>query len=364
MAAPVQGTQGAGVQVRVGIPLTGGQLVAAAREAGYPVLFSANAFARTYGRTHERAGEFRHFSRPDPDQFAGLNAALDSAGFVAAVRYGDYRWSVEDYFDLVEAHPWVFYASMDYCVEAEVATDRPMRLLRIAATARMLARCNAEAQRRGLPLPMPVLQGWLPSEYRLCAEWLPLLEWPDLVGIGSVCRRQVHGPDGILAILDAIDGMLPAHVKLHLFGVKSEALALLRDHPRVASIDSMAWDMQARNERRTGRSMDFRISHMRAWAERQSRIAQAKGPSRGLQGSLFDPADFGGITEPEAGVLEALAFLYADLVMSGDIEYADAVWHARQDAATVIALYRCGADPDDYEDIIAGLGERIELNGC
>lgn len=36
------------VQVRVGVRLTGGQLVAAARERGYSVLFSANAFARTY----------------------------------------------------------------------------------------------------------------------------------------------------------------------------------------------------------------------------------------------------------------------------------------------------------------------------
>lgn len=36
------------MKVRVGIPLTGGRLVAAAREQGYAVLFSANAFARTY----------------------------------------------------------------------------------------------------------------------------------------------------------------------------------------------------------------------------------------------------------------------------------------------------------------------------
>lgn len=351
-------------QIRVGVPLTGGRLVAAARERRYPVLFSANAFARTYPKGHEREGFFKGFRRPDCDQFDGLDAALDSAGFVAAVHYGDYRWTVEDYFDLVQSHPWAWYAAMDYCCEPQIAQDRPLRLLRMAATARMLGRCRAEAARRGTPAPMPVLQGWTPAEYVTCADWLPLIEWPELIGIGSVCRRQVHGGTGILAILEAVDAILPKHVRGHLFGVKSTVLDLIAHHPRVASVDSMAWDVQARAERRTGRDMDFRIGHMQAWTERQQGIAARQRAGAGVQTMLFDPAEFGGFTDLESLVLEALALQYAELVMSGDLEYLDAVWHSLRDGPTVIAMLRNNGMNDstlaDFDEVIAGLADRVE----
>jgi len=353
----------AAVQVRVGVPLTGGQLVAAARERGYPVLFSANAFARTYPRGHEREGYFKAFRLPDAVQFAGLDAALDSAGFVAAVRYGDYRWTVDDYLDLVQAHPWAFWAAMDYCVEPQIAGDRPLRLLRMAATANMLGRCRAEARNRGVKAPMPVIQGWTPAEYITCAQWLPITDWPELVGVGSVCRREVHGPDGILAILAALDAYLPAHCKVHLFGVKSTALALLAHHPRVASVDSMAWDVQARAERRTGRDMQFRIGHMERWADKQQKIANRPAHGAGVQTLLFDPVDFGGLTDVESMVLEALAMQFAELVLSGDIEYLDAVGYALVDGVRAVAIVRRlglgEAGLAELEEIIFGLADAV-----
>lgn len=354
------------MKVRVGLPLTGGQLVAAARSSGYAVLFSANAFARTYPRTHERAGDFRCFRRPDAQQLDGLDAALDSAGFVAAAHYGDYRWSVDDYIDLAASYPWTWYASMDMSVEPEIAEDRPLRLLRIAATAGLLFRCTRAARAKGLKAPMPVLQGWTVDEYLLCADWLPLREWPSLVGLGSMCRRAVEGSNGILAVLDAVDRVLPAHVQFHLFGVKSTVLDRIANHPRVASMDSMAWDVRARCERRTGRDMAFRIEHMKRFAGEQQRIADAPAASRaGLQRSLFDPAAFGGFSSDEALVLEALAMQYAELLASCDMEYRDAVWHSVRDGATVIAMLRNDGLNDAtlarFEDeVIAGLGERVD----
>lgn len=353
------------VKVRIGVPTPGGRLVAAARERRYPVLFSANAFARTYAVGHEREGFFKDFRLPEADQFEGLDAALDSAGFVAAVRYGDYRWSVEDYFDLVQSHPWSWYASMDYCCEPQIAQDRPLRLLRMAATAYMLGRCNAEAAYRGLAKPMPVLQGWTPDEYVTCAQWLPLIEWPDLIGIGSVCRRPVNGSDGVLAILNAVDAILPEHVRVHLFGVKSTALQQIAGHRRVTSVDSMAWDVAARNERRTGRDMDFRIGHMQRWADKQNAIATRFSAPCAVQSMLFDPAAFGGVFNgDEEIVLEALALQYADLVMSGDLEYKDAISGAVRDGATVIAILRNQGLSDatlaDFDDVIAGLGDCVE----
>lgn len=330
-----------GPLVRVGIPLTGGKLVAAARERNMPVLFSANAFARVYAEGHERAGDFRSFAKPDLKQFDGLDAALDSAGFVAAVRYGDFRWSVSDYYDLVESYPWAFHASMDYCVEKEVAEDRATRLIRIAATAKKYLECSQEAERRGVPQPMPVLQGWEPRDYKLCAEWMPIKEWPDLVGIGSVCRRAVHGPDGILSILEAIDEILPPNCKVHLFGVKSTAMAMLATHPRVYSVDSMAWDVQARNARRTGRDMEFRIEHMAAWAHRQTEIAaQASKEPGGWQTSLFGVDQVGQTTDWEKVLLEAVATLHAEYILEGTLEYKEAAWQAAQESVYGLAILR------------------------
>lgn len=343
------------VDVRVGIPLTGGKLVRAAREQGRPVLFSANAFSKVYPKTHPRAGFFKEFKLPDPAQFEGLDAALDSAGFVAASKYGDFRWSVEEYLDLVASHPWTWWASMDYCCEPQVAQDRPLRILRIAATARMYAVCSAAAAERGLKAPMPVLQGWTANEYAECVNLMPITHWPDLVGIGSVCRRNVKGEDGILAILQAIDPILPPHVKLHLFGVKSSAMGALATHPRVAAVDSMAWDVAARRERPTGRDMDFRIEHMNRWADRQSAIAEeALSGSRGdwaaqpVQCALFSPEDFQcqQFTATEDLFLEAIAHLHANFILGGDLEYRDAVSQCSLDGFNAIRVLRHEGSPE------------------
>ena len=71
-----------------------------------------------------------------------------------------------------------------------VAEDDAIRRLRLAATAQNHAVCAAAAARRGLPAPMPVIQGWTVSDYLLSVDWMPVVEWPSLVGVGSMCRRQ------------------------------------------------------------------------------------------------------------------------------------------------------------------------------
>jgi len=348
--------------VRIGLPLTGGELVRAARVRKLPVLFSANAFAQRFPSGHAREGEFRRFRLPDLTQFDGLDAALDSAGFVAAVRYGEYQWDVEDYLDLVASFPWRWWAAMYYCCEPQVAADRPLRLLRMAATVARYEACAGAARRRALPAPMPVLQGWTATEYMQSFEWLALEPCPPLLGVGSVCRRHVNGRDGVLEIVEALDRVLPAAIQLHLFGVKSAALSVLAHHPRIASTDSMAWDFAARRERPTARTSGFRIECMDRWVHHQQvRLSSSAVPVQRPLAFLFDEPvgnDF------EALVLEALALQHADLTLSLDMEYLDAVWSAKRDAATAIAIVRqrghstaalCALD-----ELIAGLGERIE----
>lgn len=265
--------------IRVGIPACFGRFAAVARELRVGGLVSANAFYR-HGQ-----GRFR---MPAPDLFGGLDVALDSAGFVAMLRYGSYPWTVEQYVGLAASHPWAWWASMDYCCEPEIAPDRDEVRSRIARTVETLAECRAEAVRQGVRPPVPVLQGWRPDDYLRCAEVMGAL--PSLVGLGSVCRRQEDGPTGVVTIVRELDAVLPPHVRCHLFGVKGPAAVRLKGHPRIASIDSAAWDREAAGEatrlrraaRKAGREftcdVEFRAGHMRRWV-------------RGLQAQLADGPD-------------------------------------------------------------------------
>ena len=88
-----------------------------------------------------------------------------------------------------------------------------------------------------------------------------------------MCTREVGGPEGVLAILGALDKFLPRGVRLHLFGVKGPALRYLPDFgDRVESVDSMGWDfgerMEARRERRPN-TVKGRAEAMVAWVETQ-----------------------------------------------------------------------------------------------
>jgi hypothetical protein len=69
------------------------------------------------------------------------------------------------------------------------------------------------------------------------------------MGLGSVCRRDLHHPKhGLFAILAGLEGRLPRSTQLHLFGVKGAALDRVKMYPFVASCDSMAWDYGARED--------------------------------------------------------------------------------------------------------------------
>lgn len=123
--------------------------------------------------------------------------------------------------------------------------------------------------------PMPVLQGWEPSDYAESAAWCGGvfegfgMDWPGLVGVGSVCRRALRGANGLTALLSRLDRELPPHVRLHLFGVKGPALAELA----AVSADSAAWDFRARKVAReagTSNTTDNRVAHMVAWHARQA----------------------------------------------------------------------------------------------
>jgi len=329
--------------VRVGIPLVSGELFQHGIASGLPLMFSANAFSRV--DAHRRFVGFRL------DAAAAIppnaDCALDSAGFVAASVFGDYRFSVDQYLDLVATRPWTFYSAMDYCVEPQIAPNAAVRRLRLEATISRYWQCANRAEQRGLPRPLPILQGYFWEEYAFCAEQFGISEDARLVGIGSVCRRHLHGPDGVLAIVQALDKVLPLSTKLHYFGLKGTAAsALLGEFPhRFGSSDSMAWDLAVRRACPTGRTQVMRAAAMMDWHTRETgKLREAPCPLPRVPLAVRE------LTASEVAA-QAVGEALGDLLRTGDIEYGDATRLLTRDAATVQALLAVhGADAFEDEE--------------
>lgn len=250
-------------EIRVG--LEGGRrtCIDRARSLNAPVLVSANSL------WDDRRGAFTR-----TNQYRGLDLALDSGGFVAMKRYGGFRYSPAQYADLAAFLRPTWWAQMDHCCEPELAGSPAEVHKRIDLTVAGLHACQASAASAHIAPPMPVLQGWTAADYTSGPAWDPSFTWPSLVGVGSVCRRHLHGPAGLLSIVSALDAKLPPHVALHLFGVKASALRpLLEQFPaRLASSDSMAWNRRgSRAAHDAGLSFDAaaRASALETWLTKQ-----------------------------------------------------------------------------------------------
>lgn len=245
--------------IRVGIPVSFARFSAVARDLGAPILVSANAFWNG-----------SKFGLPNGWVYGPDDVALDSAGFVAMARYWGYRWRLDDYVDFAGRINPTWWAAPDYCCEPEISRDPIEIQSRIARTAFKLDWARQVANDRGVAPPMPVLQGWFPDDYLRCADLIADL--PDLIGIGSVCRRSLGGNSGILRVISRITAALPNRIKFHLFGVKGKAISALSGHPRIHSVDSMAWDFAARrNKEKDGENfnLSYREKHLRQWYSNQ-----------------------------------------------------------------------------------------------
>jgi len=140
-------------------------------------------------------------------------------------------------------------------VEPEIAHDESAILDRISGTVRLNVRCRVGAARRGIAdRLMPVIQGWKAEHYLRCIDRMPFVLDAPLVGVGSMCRRHVQGENGILRIVDELDrAFAGTGVRLHLFGLKSDGMAAVRGHSRIASCDSQAYGLAARHRARKDR---------------------------------------------------------------------------------------------------------------
>lgn len=169
---------------------------------------------------------------------------LDSGGFTELNLYGGWVTSTDDYVAAVQRYAdeignLAWAAPQDWMVEPPVLKRTGLTV----ANHQHLTIANfLELDGRG-PF-IPVLQGWERDDYLRHIEMYDKagvdLTKRELVGVGTVCRRQHE--DEILAIMDelAMQGL-----SLHGFGVKRKALNAAAGH-LFTSADSMAWSYRAR----------------------------------------------------------------------------------------------------------------------
>ncbi|CAN7745039.1 hypothetical protein LJR118_006719 [Acidovorax sp. LjRoot118] len=295
-----------GLLVRVGIPHKGGKLAFHAFNEGYSAMVSANAF------WNPKKGEF---AVPEASDLYEVPFALDSAGFVAVSLYqakgrqpgiaGVFPWTFHQYIELAGLLRPEWFSQPDLCAEPQLAASPTEVDYRVRATATLLEgtlriiyawqnelakTCSNDTVASMLPPPVPILQGWSTSDYQRSLDlllqvwqrWEPWLAPPRLIGLGSVCRRDLHHPEhGLYAVLRSLDGKLPAASKVHLFGVKGAALQEVQKLGWVGSVDSMSWDFAARVKARSaGHSNTFshRTKEMTRWmSAAAARVMQTKG---------------------------------------------------------------------------------------
>lgn len=195
--------------------------------------------------------------------------ALDSGGFTELNLFGrwetteaEYVADVKRYAQEIGSLEWV--APMDWMCEPFVLKKTGMGV----RTHQVLTVQNFLKLRQELgDLVIPVLQGWTRDDYLWHIgeydHWGVDLFAEELVGVGSVCRRQSTAEAA--HIFRALDGL-----KLHGFGVKVSGLAVYRDS--LASADSLAWSYQARRDHPlqgcTHKSCANCIRYARRWRKR------------------------------------------------------------------------------------------------
>lgn len=168
--------------------------------------------------------------------------ALDSGGFTELAKFGgwatgphEYATAVRRYRDEVGMMEWA--APQDWMCEPGMIEKTG---LSVRAHQALTLRNFVQLRQIAPDLPfIPVLQGWTLDDYldhvdAYGAAGFDLTTF-DLVGVGSVCRRQ--DTDEIRDIIAALNDV--GVRRIHGFGVKGDGFG--KYGHQLASADSMAW---------------------------------------------------------------------------------------------------------------------------
>jgi hypothetical protein len=173
--------------------------------------------------------------------------ALDSGGFTELSMHGRWRFDERTYVAAVRRYVTEigepdFVAPMDHMTEQHI-------LARTGATLRTHQHRTGTNYLRlrdldpDLPF-IPVLHGHSIEDYHRSADWYERhgidLAALQLVGVGSVCRRQ-HTTE----VEQIVRSLAERGYRLHAFGAK--VLGLERYADVIASSDSMAWSIRGRH---------------------------------------------------------------------------------------------------------------------
>lgn len=176
--------------------------------------------------------------------------AADCGGYVATFRWGDYKYTPEQYVDWLETFNPQWAATMDYCCEDEITSGNSGIVYeRQQRTTEMAYRFWSDFKNAPWAW-VPTVQGWTVEDYRRHAQELrPLIKAMQShygidsdfrVGIGTLCRRASN--QMIRDIVSTVSSELPG-VRFHLWGIKLGAMQNRIALPQsVASVDSAAWN--------------------------------------------------------------------------------------------------------------------------
>lgn len=175
--------------------------------------------------------------------------ALDSGGFTEIAMHGRWILTAKDYVALVRR----FIAEvgmLDWAAIQDWMCEEKM-LKRTGLSIREHQRRSVDSFLRLRDLApevpwTPVLQGFTVADYQRCVDLYDRagvdLKKEQVVGVGSVCRRQ-----GTQEIATLFHELARAGLRLHGFGVKIRGLeAVILD---LRSADSMAWSFDARYDK-------------------------------------------------------------------------------------------------------------------
>lgn len=190
---------------------------------------------------------------------SGINARgpyiIDSGGFTELRDHGGWTetpaqyvkalYRYRDYGDMMWAAP------QDWMCEEVVINGGTLQGQHFVGTHLSVAEHQRRTVENYMDLRMlaaglritPVLQGDTKDAYHRCADLYERngidLTKEDVVGLGSVCRRQA-----MAEVYEIVISLAP--LRLHGFGVKRDGLALYGH--RLVSSDSMAWSFCARRD--------------------------------------------------------------------------------------------------------------------
>jgi hypothetical protein len=182
--------------------------------------------------------------------------ALDSGGFSELTLYGKWTVSAEQYAEEVQTYAaevgrldWA--ACQDWMCEPAVLEGGGIAGRTAPGTGKSIEEHQDLTVKSVLDLRSmapdmkfaPVLQGWEIDDYLRHVEDYAAagidLSKEEVVGVGSVCRRQ--GSEQIRRLMQELHSL---DISLHGFGVKTQGLPDTQQY--LSSADSLAWSFAAR----------------------------------------------------------------------------------------------------------------------